>query len=271
MYRGLVEIAAEWQYANFGFYHPAITFLILLLLLASPVLVWNRVQKSKSTESASTQNNQDAGDSDRTQLDRSIVAATGTRKIVAGLSLVTAFCAFAIGIYALALPSTSSVLNKVTVNGDEQAPPLGPTQLDGKVLSNRVAVMKEDFLTKHHSSQFAPVVGQNNNQSKFRFFVEFAPTIDGKDSNFSVPQVGFLRKGGLPTGLSQLYESAGFTITPDYYVLFPSIAEMRRPYLIDMAEFLVTSLCLGLLTLIASYRVKRLTRVQTVLVAGTSA
>lgn len=247
---GLPALAAEWQYDNLGSHHPAITFLLLLLLLCSPVLIWNRTFRPKAALVID--------DPDKARLENALLSAVGLRRIVTSLSFITAFCALIIGMYAFFLPVTGGDVKRVVVTGTELAPASGPTLLEGRVLTNKIAVLNEGLLAQHHLTRFAPVIDSASNQSKFRFFVELPPQPASGSEKFATPQIGFLRKGGLPDGLAQLYRSAGFTVGQDYYVLFPSSAAMRQPYLIDMAEFLLTSLALGILAMFVAYYVRRL-------------
>ena len=247
---GLPAYAAEWQYDKLGYYHPAITFLLLLLLLCLPVLIWNRALKPKTVR--------DAEETDAARLNRALVWAVNLRKGVASLSLITAFCALLIGIYTLLLPCAGSDFKNVVITGTELAPAVGPTQLRGKILLNKIALLHRGLLGKNQVDRFAPMIYPESSQSRFRFFVELPPQAATAGGSAANSQIGFLRKGGLPDGLADVYRSAGFTVDRDYYVLFPSSAAMRRPYLIDMAEFLLTSLMFSALALLAAYQVRRL-------------
>ncbi|HVF92864.1 MAG TPA: hypothetical protein VM900_00965, partial [Sphingomonas sp.] len=37
-YRGLIALAAEWQFDTFGRYYPALTYVLLVVVLGSPIL-----------------------------------------------------------------------------------------------------------------------------------------------------------------------------------------------------------------------------------------
>lgn len=249
-YRGLQAMAAEWEFEKLGAYHPAITFQILLLVLASPMIIWElyrRRQHSRSDPSIQQRH------------DYAIAAARRLHKLISTLCIITALCALVIGIYVLVgLPSATGPVQRVIVTGNEAAPPLGPVELDGNILDSKVAASTENLLGKGRVSRFAPVVATGASQSSFAYFVELPanPRLSGSQSARTAR--GILQRGGLPDGLEHLYRSAGFTIAPEYYVLFASSASMRRPYLADMTELLILSAFLGLIAWVISLRIRRL-------------
>lgn len=248
-YRGLPAIAAEWEFDKLGANHPLITLQILAVLLSSPVLIFEWVRARRQTRSTTTEVE---------RLAFAIANAKRLRKLISTLSILVALSAVAVGVTALRLPSASGPVHRVIVTDSSVPPVLGPVDLDGNVQFNKAAVFNENIVNRHHVGSFAPVVSDNASQSKFRFFAELDDSTSFRRDNANLSIRGVLRQGGLPVELVKLYRYAGFTIEPDYYVLFTSTSAMRRPYLIDMVELLIFSVILAGIALLTSLRVRRL-------------
>ena len=251
-YNGIWALAAEWQFNVLGTYHPTITYLLLLLLLSSPMIVLRWLGRRRQVQTETSQG------LEVRQLRRAIGATRAFRNVLAAAAIVVGLGALVTGASAFLLPAADGPVRRVVVTGTEVTPPLGPVELQGRVLYDKVAAFNQDLLITHTSVRFAPVVGEGASQSNFRFFVELPAEGPPRKADTPTLRQGVLRQGGLPGELVRLYRYAGFAVTPDCFVLFQSTASMRRPYFIDMVEFLIFSLLFGVLALGGSFRIRRL-------------
>ena len=257
-YRGIAAFAGEWQFNAFGAYHPAMTFLLLFLILSLPLLLLRR-------------RGNDAG------------AAGGPlpemRRAVARLRRLFQVCLFVCGIallgsvivafIAVRLPGETEPLHSVAVSDFGTPPELGSVDLRGRVRFDKTAVYNQDALFFHQRERFVPVMSPQGNQTNFRYFVALPPEDQMQPTDLSTPLHGILREGGLPGEVIQLYRYAGNTISPDYYVLFASTASMRKPYWTDLAGLLALALFFALACAFVSTRLRRIRQAIAEAAAGT--
>lgn len=170
--------------------------------------------------------------------------------VTAGIFVCTAFLAWL-------LPGETGPAQRVAAAQAGPAPPLGAVDLYGTVLYDKVAIINQSTLFLPMRDRFAPIVGADAAQEKFRYFVEIP-----HDYQITPHQPGIyhgvLRRGGLPGDLERVYRYAGFDIAPDYYVLFVSRDAMLRPYYSDLYEIFVLLLFFCAMWAFCHYRAARL-------------
>ena len=252
-YRGLLALLAEWEFETFGVYHPAITYLALLAILCSPMLLFRR--RAEANKAATVP----PTDVPRQNPEISINSV----RILLGLGIVALLAAAGVSLFGFALPNDDGPIHTIAVADQNQKPMLGPADLRGRVLFNQISVLNESVLTSKYNTRFAPMVGEGADQTRVRYFVELPPNAEPGVAEVASAYRGVLRQGGLPGELVRLYRYAGLKIDPGYYVLFASTGSMRRAYMVSAGELLVLALVALLLGGILGYgrsRANRLTR-----------
>ncbi|WP_242139354.1 MULTISPECIES: hypothetical protein [unclassified Sphingomonas] len=257
-YRGVVALLAEWQFNEFGVYHPLLTFLLFVLILAPlPFLFTRRRRKSAAASSAAVP----ATDvlPVRNNLSRAILEATRFLNVllfIAGGCFVAALIAV---IMVLMLPSVQRPLQRITASTTVPAVPAeGFTELRGNVLYTRTSAFDEDLWLARRNVRFAPMVDVGADPSDIRYFIELSAT-DGTAQNATESaRQGILVRNALPGELFRLYRYAGFRVAPDHYVLFRSLKTMRWPYWVWASEFGVAGLLIGIGALVQWFRRRRL-------------
>ncbi|MEG3123335.1 hypothetical protein U1738_05355 [Sphingomonas sp. GB1N7] len=252
-YRGLSSLAAEWQFNEFGFYHPALTFLVLVLILCSPLLllrlVARRRRRREPVEPVSP-------------LQRAIRVTSRLLATLIGAAVAALLAAIFIAAFTLFLPRDNGPPHHISASDDLTVPALGPAEIRGRVLYDSTAVFNEDFRIGHSDTRFAPMVGETRDRTAIRYFVELpAYALPDRQDLISVHR-GVLREGGLPGELINLYRYAGFRIEPRYYVLYASGSSMRRSYLVTAGELVVLALFIALVGALYFYRRRRLQRLE---------
>ena len=250
-YTGLSASAAEWQFNIFGFYNPALTFLTLVAILSSPLLLL-RLRRERRDRTPSAQLSFEA------QCNQAIRSTTRWLKTLVGLALLAIGAAAVVLMFTLFLPQDSGPSTRVVIS-DEAAPPvLGAVELSGRLLTDATAVFNEDFFITRRNSRFAPIVGVDTDRTILHFFVELPPEAAAARPAGASVQRGVLRQGGMPGALIRLYRYAGYRVDPNYYVLFASEASMRRSYVTNAIELLILGCFVFLLTGLCAFRRSRL-------------
>jgi hypothetical protein len=250
-YTGIAAFMAEWQYDKIGTAYPALNCLIMIAVLSLPLLVIARLQRRAQKEHT---------DPETAKRHQAYMANLRIRSGLRVAALITACVIVLIGIFMIWLPGDSGPVNALTVTDTPTPPVLGPTELRGKVLYNKIAVLKEDTFLSHASERFAPVVGEGGNQERLRYFIELPS--DGRQLAASnKPYRGILRHGGLPGDLEKIYKYAGYTIPDDYFVLFQSKQSMQKTYVNYIVELSVLFVFFVLMQFVFWYRAKRIEKV----------
>lgn len=223
-YRGLMALAAEWQFNAFGRYYPALTYVLLTILLASPILWLLRGGQ-----------------------ERAATALPGRTFIRAILGLAVA-CAVGSAIAALTMamqPDDQGAAARVTIGSAAATTPAeGATIVVGDVVADRVAGLSEDLFLARRSFRFVPMVAPDARGDPIRYVAE----IDGADTLATARRdgalTGILKRNALPGEIGRLFRYAGFDIAEPHYVLFASRASLQWPYRVIAAELaLVAALC----------------------------
>ena len=247
-YTGVAAFFDEWEYDKTGASYPAITCLLMILLLSLPLQVIARVWQKYSKGQA---------DLASSQHHAARTAALRSRNGFIVAALITACIIVAIGIFTLWLPDDRGPVHILAVTDATTPPILGATELRGRVLYDKITVLNEDAVLSHSRDRFAPIVGEGANQETFRYFVELpsdTPGLPPKNHAY----FGVLRHGGLPGDLEKLYRYAGYKIPEDYYVLFSSRASMRREYLDYMVELNILLIFFVIMQFIFRFRMKQI-------------
>jgi hypothetical protein len=253
-YRGLLALLAEWEFETFGVYHPAITYLALLAILCSPMLLFRR--RAKANKAATVPPPTDVP---RQNPEISINSV----RILLGLAIVALLAAAGVGLFGFALPNDDGPIHTIAVADQRQNPMLGPADLRGRVQFNQISVLNESVLNFKYNTRFAPMVGEGADRTHVRYFVELPPDAKPNAAEATSVYRGVLRQGGMPGELVRLYRYAGLKIDPGYYVLFANTGSMRRAYMVSAGELLFLALIALLLGGILGYgrsRANRLTR-----------
>ena len=251
-YRGLLAFLAELEFETFGVYHPAITYLALLAILCSPMLLFRR--RAKATKTAFVP----ATDGPRQNPEISVNSV----RIMLGLAVMALFAAAGVSLFGFALPNDDGPIHTIAVANQSQKPMVGPADLRGRVLFNQISVLNESILNSKYNTRFAPMVGENADQAHIRYFVELPPDAQPGALETSSTYRGVLRQGGMPGELVRLYRYAGLKIDPEYYVLFASTGSMRRAYIVSAGELLFLALVALLLGAILGFGRSRANRLK---------
>ncbi len=236
-YRGLMALAAEWQFNTFGRYYPSLTYLLLATIIASPVL-WllrggDRAEKDGGGEGAA--------------IDPSLLPGRTFIRTILGVAAGCAVICLAVLIAMLSLPGDIGPVQRIVVGSPAAVDPrTGPTELSGALLRGRTAGLSQDLLVARQTIRFAPMLSPTGgNAETVRYFVEI-----GADENAATMQgngrrEGILRRGGLPGELEYLFQYAGYDVATPYYVLFASRAALQWPYRVAAIQLaLVGLICL---------------------------
>lgn len=244
-YRGVVALLAEWQFNEFGVYHPLLTFLLFVLLLAPlPFLFTRRHRKPVAASSAIPAAEMLPVN---TELSRAIRRASRFLNVLVFVAVGCFVAALIAMVMILLLPNTQGPIQTITASTTVPAVPAqGLTELRGNIIYTRTSAFDEDLWLARRNVRFAPMVDPGADPSDIRYFIELSPT-DGSSQAAAVSaRQGILVKDALPGELFRLYRYAGFRVAPTHYVLFRSTATMRWPYLVWMLEFVGASLIIGL-------------------------
>ncbi|WP_445192450.1 hypothetical protein ACT009_00455 [Sphingomonas sp. Tas61C01] len=220
-YRGLMALAAEWEFDAFGRYYPALTYLLLVILLGSPIL-W--LLRGRADED------------------------------LPGRTFIRALLGIAIGCAVGSAIAVATVIAQPADSGNPSRIVIGTPSADGKVtgaatlvgdvIEQRVAGLSENLFVARRSFRFAPIVspGNRGGGETVRYFVE----IDGRNTLARARTDGALRgilkPKALPGELVRLFRYAGTDVARDYQVLFATRDSLTWPYRVIAVELLLVAL-----------------------------
>ncbi len=227
-YRGIVALAAEWQFDTFGRYYPSATYMLYLLLMLVPiwgfVVVRRRVRRRRGVVDSVPDPIQTA------------LVIRGVFLVLGGACLVVAVISL---LTMLTLPSATGEVHVVEVaTTPSREIRQGPTQLVGSINYLRTAAFDQDLWLVRRSTRFAPMNGIGPDGRTVRFFIELAPEERPSVSSTELRR-GILREEGLPGELIRLYRYVGYRFDNPYYVLFSSAESMRWPYFVVAGEYVL--------------------------------
>lgn len=256
-YRGLVALLAEWQFNEFGVYHPLLTFLLFVLILAPLPFLFTRSRRKSAAASAAVP----ATDvlPVRNDLTRAVGEATRFFYVLVVAAAGCLVAAVLACVMILMLPTAAGPIQRISASTTlPETPSQGLTELRGGILYTRTSAFDEDLWLTHRNIRFAPMVDAGADPLAVRYFIELSPTDGSQRAETVSARQGILVKDALPGELFRLYRYAGFRITPTHYVLFRSAATMRWPYWIWASEFAVGGLVIALGALVQWFRRRRL-------------
>ena len=236
-YRGLMALAAEWQFNTFGRYYPSLTYVLLATIIASPVLWLLRGRR----------HGDDATGDDSAATDPALLPGRTFIRIMLGIAAACAVICIVVLIAMVTLPGDTGPVRRIAIGSPAAADPAtGPTELSGAVLRGRTAGLSQDLLVARRTIRFAPMLSPVGGTAEtVRYFVEI-----GADENAATLQgngrrEGVLRRGGLPGELEYLFRYAGYDVASPYYVLFASRGALQWPYRVAAIQLaLVGIICL---------------------------
>jgi hypothetical protein len=270
-YRGLIARLAEWQFLRFDRYWPTLTFVAVVSLFSTPLIlaVWLLRARQRRTESFGPARHDDLR----------IVKGRLARLqgFFAGVSAGSLVAAVIVIIMQLQLPSDEGMPRSVIVGSpDAIAPVEGRTIITGNVDLRETAQFNENLLLVKRSLYFAPVRESADDKSPLRYFVEvrrndvkegYHPIEFPKDEElvrvwrfrlshlvFTPYLDGMLRRQALPGEIVNLYRHAGYEVDDDNYVLFSDLQKLSWRYNVLAVEFMISAIISAIAAVIFSRR-----------------
>ncbi|KQU62031.1 hypothetical protein ASG67_02505 [Sphingomonas sp. Leaf339] len=244
-YRGLMALAAEWQFNTFGRYYPSLTYILLAAIIASPVLWLLRGRRRRDDEVRGV---------NYTMTEAAQVAAKlPGRNFIRAILGVAGGCVVACLVVLIAmasLPSDVGQVQRIAIGSPAAIEPrTGPTELVGSVLRSRTAGLNQELLVARRTIRFAPMLSPGgNNREALHFFVEIGADENAATLQSDGTREGVLRRHGLPGELVRLFQYAGYEVADPYYVLFASRSALQWPYRVAAIQLAIV----GLICLIAA-------------------
>lgn len=236
-YRGLMALAAEWEFNTFGRYYPALTYVLLVVLLASPILWLLRTRRPRVDGAAPMP----------------AVVAPPARlpgrtfiRVILGVAIGCAVGAVIALLGMLAQPDDQGAAARITIGSAAASTPAeGPTVVVGDVIGERVAGLSEDLFLARRSFRFVPMVSPGSGGIEtIRYFAEVDATNTIAAARRAGSLTGILKHEALPGELVRLFRYAGFEVADDYQVLFAKRDTIQWPYRVVASELaLVALLC----------------------------
>lgn len=220
-YRGLIALAAEWEFDAFGRYYPALTYLLLVVLLGSPVLWLIRGRADDHLPG-------------RTFIRALLGVAIGCA-VGGGIAVAT----------MIAQPDGDGAAARIVIGSPGAEGARATTAvLVGDVIEDRVAGLSENLFVARRSFRFAPIVspGSRSSGEPARYFVEI-----GGGNTLALARAdgalrGILKPQALPGELVRLFRYAGIDVARDYQVLFATRDSLVWPYRVIAVELLLAGL-----------------------------
>lgn len=245
-YSGVIAVLAEWQFDAFGRYYPALTCVLVIMILSVPafILLLRPAKKGPSS-------------------DPKVRVWRSSRDFLNGLVAVgggMALLAIGMLVAMLFLPGPGGEIQQIMLDRPATALPReGATTLNGAIVYDRTAAFDTDQFLTARSARYAPIVAPGARDPNLQFFVELPP-VDQATRRGATSMTGILKRGALPGEIVQLYRYAGYRVEQPFYVLHSGMASLRRPYLVVAAQLAIGALVALLFGLIQWRRERRLHR-----------
>lgn len=238
-YFGLIGRLAEWQFAGFERYFPALTMIVLLLI---PALIIGLVAMPVRRRELRREGEDAHAERELLSCDRWI-RVFDIAIAVAGVLALGTFVHF------LELPDPSApIVRSDLASGEPIVLKEGPMELSGTRRLGPVALFTNDLVFNGTTIYLAPVgvasvrAGPSGARvQRYNAFVE-VDRQEAESRAIADRYVGILRREALPPEIVAMYRGAGYDVSADSAVLFRDAATMRRPVLVLMGEFLVFGL-----------------------------
>ena len=228
-YRGIVEQLVEWQFTLIDFSFPVATILLLTLLLASPFLVvlflrLREARRHSNTETPASAISRGA------IMQWFLAVITG---LFAAAAVVTAAFALTFGsLQERALPVSWTNFDRGEVSE-------GPARLAGTLRLDRIAYFEDRFFVSGRTLWVAPLT-RLGSPERLRVFAEIDQRLPEPARRAEL--TGVLRQESVPGELRQLYESAGYAVSEDAYLLFEDMDSARAPFWSATLDYAIASL-----------------------------
>ncbi|MGT2514678.1 hypothetical protein ACVOMT_11015 [Sphingomonas panni] len=251
-YSGLYATLAEWQFDQFGQFAPTLTFVLPVLLFASPALLLLRDRHQRD----------DPRYADQSPVVAAHISAVRFRQFL--FVVASALLSAAVVIALVALTRTADRRADRIVTADPAgvtAADSGAAKLRGTILYDRTAAFAQNLLVTRRGVRFAPIVaaGTYPAMPQIAYFVELEPRDQARMTpNERVEdRTGTLVRNNLPGSIERLYRYAGLRVTRPYYVLYNSTRTMRAPYWVVAAQLTLAGLVMLIAGLLQTVHLRR--------------
>lgn len=231
-YIGIVWQLGEWQFGRINLYYPALTSMLLALIILIPValVVWAVIwlMRRKSRESRTL---------------RAFGAAGRLTWFFFAMAAAAGLAAIAALIFAFQLPGGEGPVREVRLGTTgAESPQQGRTTLTGWIDYTRASWITEDLILFKREMYIAPMVAQNSDGTEeLRYFVQI-PRVGPTARRVPSTATGVLVHRALPREVFQLYRNTRNAVADDHYLLFASAQTARWRPLTIAAEFAVLAL-----------------------------
>ncbi len=251
-YRGLMALAAEWQFNTFGRYYPSLTYILLAVVIGSPVF-W-LLHKRRPQPGADTR-------ASAYEEEWGLPGLTFIRTML-GIGIGCLLTALVVLIAMMSLPGDSGPVERIALGSPAASakPRTGPTILVGRVVRERTAGLNQELLVSRRTMRFAPMLTPGIGPQAVRFFVEIGPNENAATLRPDGLREGILREGGLPGELEKLFRYAGYDLARPYYTLFATRDALQWPYRVAATQLALVGLTCLLAAGLLHLRRERLRR-----------
>lgn len=231
-YIGIVGRLGEWQFGRMNLYYPALTTMLLALLVLIPLalIVWAALWfvRRKSRESKTL---------------RAFGAAGRLTWFFFAMAAAAGLAALAALVFAFQIPSGEGPVRDVRLGTTgAESPPQGRTRLTGSIDYTRATWITEDLILFKREMYIAPMVAQNSDGTEqLRYFVQI-PRVGPTARRVPSTATGVLVRRALPREVGQLYLNTRNPVADDHYLLFASAQTARWRPLTIAGEFALLAL-----------------------------
>uniref|UniRef100_UPI0035CBB801 hypothetical protein n=1 Tax=uncultured Sphingomonas sp. TaxID=158754 RepID=UPI0035CBB801 len=249
---GASAFLTDLQYTWIGFYKPTVSFLMLVLVFATPVAIAFLLPGRRRRANAIP-----------FSAERGVAIHAARRKlrIFVVVSSVAAICAATCLVVWLTLPRPGGV--PAAIVADERLGaelPRGSVYLDHPRVAGPVMRYNQRILWTNHYTHYVPIVTTTDTRRAL-LFVEVGGDVP-KGTAFAVaPRYdGIIVQGGMPPSVADLYAKIGVLAPGPQYVLFSTPTDLARPWLIAVLQFAIAGFITLPFILLQARRLRKLER-----------